>query len=271
MSEERRRGQPVVAGLGRRRCSRPRRAGAAGLPRAAAPRRRLPAPRARGPHAAGDGAGPRGVHAAGRPGPRRLAEPRTLLRRRRADDAADPGGPCARAPRRQAPGSHDARRRWMTRYRAAEPPGLDLVMLDEALTELSAMDARQGQIVELRYFGGLSEQEVADTLVGLARDRDPRVETRARVAVSPHDPRIGAQLAVRSSARSRSRPGSRSSIAQWARCVRRRCGSSPRLPRSARSAPRARAGARDRWRSSGRAPSSAGPPGCSADDTAPPG
>jgi RNA polymerase sigma factor (sigma-70 family) len=37
-------------------------------------------------------------------------------------------------------------------------------MLDEALSELSAMDARQGHIVELRYFGGLSEQEVADTL-----------------------------------------------------------------------------------------------------------
>ena len=41
---------------------------------------------------------------------------------------------------------------------------LDLLLLDVALTELSALDARQGQIVELRYFGGLSEHEVADVL-----------------------------------------------------------------------------------------------------------
>jgi RNA polymerase sigma factor (sigma-70 family) len=32
------------------------------------------------------------------------------------------------------------------------------------LTELAGVDARQAQIVELRYFGGLSEREVADTL-----------------------------------------------------------------------------------------------------------
>ncbi|HVQ13203.1 MAG TPA: sigma-70 family RNA polymerase sigma factor [Vicinamibacterales bacterium] len=47
---------------------------------------------------------------------------------------------------------------------APDPPGCDVLMLDEALTELAAMDPRQGQIVELRYFGGLSEQEVADAL-----------------------------------------------------------------------------------------------------------
>ena len=47
---------------------------------------------------------------------------------------------------------------------APEAPGSDILMLDEALNELSTMDPRQGRIVELRYFGGLSEQEVADTL-----------------------------------------------------------------------------------------------------------
>lgn len=62
---------------------------------------------------------------------------------------------------------------------AAEPPGLDLVMLDDALTELSALDARQGQIVELRYFGGLSEQEAADTL-GVSRATVTREWKRAR-------------------------------------------------------------------------------------------
>src|SRR5262245_781083 len=47
---------------------------------------------------------------------------------------------------------------------APEQPGLDVLLLDEALGELAAMDPRQGRIVELRYFGGLSEQEVADAL-----------------------------------------------------------------------------------------------------------
>jgi RNA polymerase sigma factor (sigma-70 family) len=37
-------------------------------------------------------------------------------------------------------------------------------MVDEALVELTRIDPRQGQIVELRYFGGLSEQEVAVVL-----------------------------------------------------------------------------------------------------------
>ena len=47
---------------------------------------------------------------------------------------------------------------------AATPPDGDLLLLDQALTELSAIDARQGQIVELRYFGGLTEAEVTEVL-----------------------------------------------------------------------------------------------------------
>ena len=62
---------------------------------------------------------------------------------------------------------------------APETGGLDVVVLDEALTELSTMDPRQGQIVELRYFGGLSEQEVADTL-GVSRATVTREWKRAR-------------------------------------------------------------------------------------------
>ena len=38
------------------------------------------------------------------------------------------------------------------------------VALDEALSRLAEWDPRQGQIVELRYFGGLTEQEIAETL-----------------------------------------------------------------------------------------------------------
>lgn len=41
---------------------------------------------------------------------------------------------------------------------------LDLVDLDDALKELSRLDARQGQIVELRFFGGLSIDETAEAL-----------------------------------------------------------------------------------------------------------
>jgi RNA polymerase sigma-70 factor (ECF subfamily) len=49
----------------------------------------------------------------------------------------------------------------------AASPGstpLDLLVLDEALAELTALDARQGQIVELRAFGGLTVEETAEAL-----------------------------------------------------------------------------------------------------------
>lgn len=48
--------------------------------------------------------------------------------------------------------------------RRVEPRSSELLDLDRALTELMAIDPRQGQIVELRYFGGLSEQAIADVL-----------------------------------------------------------------------------------------------------------
>lgn len=40
-------------------------------------------------------------------------------------------------------------------------PDLDVIALHDALTELAALDARQAEIVELRYFAGLTEEEVA--------------------------------------------------------------------------------------------------------------
>lgn len=43
-------------------------------------------------------------------------------------------------------------------------PGADLIALDDALNELAKLDRRQSQIVELRYFGGLSEDETAEIL-----------------------------------------------------------------------------------------------------------
>ena len=50
---------------------------------------------------------------------------------------------------------------------------------DEALNDLSAMDERQGRIVELKYFGGLSEQEVAEAL-SVSRATVTREWRRAR-------------------------------------------------------------------------------------------
>jgi len=40
----------------------------------------------------------------------------------------------------------------------------ELVALDDALTALAALDRRQAQVVELRYFGGLSVEETAEIL-----------------------------------------------------------------------------------------------------------
>lgn len=43
-----------------------------------------------------------------------------------------------------------------------------LVDLDEALTRLATLDARQAQVIECRFFGGLTEEETAEALtIGL--------------------------------------------------------------------------------------------------------
>jgi len=50
------------------------------------------------------------------------------------------------------------------RVGTTQPRACELIALDQALVELARIDPRQGQIMELRYFGGLSEQEVAAVL-----------------------------------------------------------------------------------------------------------
>jgi RNA polymerase sigma factor (TIGR02999 family) len=47
---------------------------------------------------------------------------------------------------------------------AAPERGADLLALDEALTRLQELNERQAKVVELRYFGGLSEEEAAEAL-----------------------------------------------------------------------------------------------------------
>jgi len=46
----------------------------------------------------------------------------------------------------------------------SEAPDVDLVELDRALAQLAAVDARKSQVVELRFFGGLTEEEAAEVL-----------------------------------------------------------------------------------------------------------
>lgn len=46
----------------------------------------------------------------------------------------------------------------------ASPAGVDFGDLDEALERLTVLDPRQGQLVELRFFGGLSIKETAEVM-----------------------------------------------------------------------------------------------------------
>ena len=41
---------------------------------------------------------------------------------------------------------------------------IDLIALDEALTQLEALDERQSRVVQMRYFGGLRNEEIAEVL-----------------------------------------------------------------------------------------------------------
>jgi RNA polymerase sigma factor (TIGR02999 family) len=46
----------------------------------------------------------------------------------------------------------------------ADAPGANLVALDDALKALAALDPRKSEVVELRFFGGLSVEETAEVL-----------------------------------------------------------------------------------------------------------
>jgi RNA polymerase sigma factor (TIGR02999 family) len=47
---------------------------------------------------------------------------------------------------------------------AHDEPDADLLAIDEALDKLAQVDARKAQVVELRYFGGLSMEDTAEAL-----------------------------------------------------------------------------------------------------------
>ena len=46
----------------------------------------------------------------------------------------------------------------------SENPPADIIALDDALRALSAIDERKNQVVELRFFGGLTVEETAEVL-----------------------------------------------------------------------------------------------------------
>jgi RNA polymerase sigma factor (TIGR02999 family) len=76
---------------------------------------------------------------------------RILVDRARAHHAAKRGGEQVRVAIDEAAG-------------AGDPPLVDYLALDEALTKLAALDPQQSRIVELRYFGGLTIEETAEAL-----------------------------------------------------------------------------------------------------------
>jgi RNA polymerase sigma factor (TIGR02999 family) len=70
----------------------------------------------------------------------------------------------ARGHRRGKRGGDATRVTLDERLGAAKPPDCTVLMLDRALEQLAAIDPQQSRIVELRYFGGLTEAEVAEVL-----------------------------------------------------------------------------------------------------------
>ena len=73
--------------------------------------------------------------------------------------------------------ARDAKKRGGERHRVTLDEGLvagggrsiDLLALDQALERLAALDAEQARLVELRFFGGLTEEETAEVLSASSR------------------------------------------------------------------------------------------------------
>src|SRR4026208_2321512 len=105
-----------------------------------------------------------------------MAEPRAFPGLRCADHAAEPGGgregPAPPATRRGRAGTRRRQDRGGEAIRVtlddavgmADEKQADLVALSDALTALASFDARMSQMVELRFFGGLTVEETADVL-----------------------------------------------------------------------------------------------------------
>jgi len=68
----------------------------------------------------------------------------------------------------------------ITQHGAGKADAVDLLRLEEALRRLQAIDPKRAEIVELRYFGGLSVEEVAE-VTGLSASTVKRSWQASRV------------------------------------------------------------------------------------------
>jgi RNA polymerase sigma factor (TIGR02999 family) len=66
--------------------------------------------------------------------------------------------------RRRAKRDHGLRVTFDEAVAVVPPDSLDLIALDEALEQLGAASPRQARVVELRFFGGLEVEEVAEVM-----------------------------------------------------------------------------------------------------------
>ncbi|MGH9836803.1 MAG: ECF-type sigma factor, partial [Blastocatellia bacterium] len=76
---------------------------------------------------------------------------RILVDLARAESSAKRGGEALRVSLIEAEG-------------VVHPQGVDLVALNDALDALAALDPRRSKVVELRFFGGLNNDEIAEIL-----------------------------------------------------------------------------------------------------------
>ena len=115
-------------------------------------------------HTANDGAGQRGLSAPGRPNQPELAEPRHT-------SSPSPRERCAKS-WSIMPRSHQSQKRGGGALKVeldeaalvSPEQSKEIVDLHEALERLATLDSRKAQVVELKYFGGLNYDEIAEVL-----------------------------------------------------------------------------------------------------------
>lgn len=87
-----------------------------------------------------------------------------LVQRARARNAGKRGGGAEKITLDESAMSASARSAAARPGPPTEAAALDVLALDAALDKLAALDPQQAKIVELRYFGGMTVEEVAEAL-----------------------------------------------------------------------------------------------------------
>jgi len=90
-------------------------------------------------------------------------EPRSLYGGRRDANAQNSSGLRAKTSRR-APRQRSQQVSLEDTMAICEQQPLDMIALDQALIRLAQLDPKQSQLVELRFFGGLSVEETAEVM-----------------------------------------------------------------------------------------------------------